>query len=371
MKKIVFCVLIGVVCAVSQNAADAATRLKDIAHIQGVRENQLYGYGLVVGLNGTGDRQSSFPTLQSVGNMLRRLGMHVSPAEVSNKLRTRNIAAVMVTATLPAMARPGAQIDVTVSSIGDANSLEGGVLLQTPLQGADGNVYAVAQGPVSTGISTAGNTRGAPVTVARVPEGALVERAVPSTVVNQNKLSIVLRNPDFTTAARIIREINAQFSQPVASSQDGGMVEVRIPPEYKNNLVGFISFLETLSVEPDFRAKVIVNERTGTIVAGKDVKISTVAVSHGDISVQVNVQKDVTESTGGSRYGEAGRTSTLSSSKTIAGRGMAEMELVEESVSIHDLVKALNALGVAPEDLIAILQAIKNAGALHAALEFI
>ncbi len=352
----------------------AAPRVKDIAYVEGVRENQLLGYGLVVGLNRTGDRQTSFPTLQTVGNMLRRMGIYISPNEVESKLKTRNIAAVMVTAKLPALVRPGAKIDVLVSSIGDATSLEGGVLLQAPLQGADGKVYAVAQGPLSTGLGVGGNIRGGTsLTVARIPEGAFVEREVSSTIIKENAISIILKHPDFTTAARVIENINAQFDQDVATSSDAGYVNVRIPPKYEGNIVGFISLVENVSVTPDARAKVVINERTGTIVAGEDVKISTVGVSHGNISVQISIQRQTSETLSGTSDETTPATveKTLSESETINGEGMTKMEIVQESVSVHDLVKTLNALGVAPKDLIAILQAIKEAGALHAELELL
>ena len=353
------------------NNTFSATRIKDIAYIGGVRENQLYGYGLVVGLNGTGDRQSSFPTLQSVGNMLRKLGINVSPQEVSNKLRTRNIAAVMVTANLPPLVRPGTKIDVTVSSIGDATSLEGGVLLQTPLQGADGKVYAVAQGPLSQALMPAGRRR-VNLTVARIPNGALVEREVPSTVTENGRITIILRQPDFTTAARIIENVNREFSSSLAMASDPGLIEVKIPDEFKDNIVGFIAKIENISVTPDYPAKVVINERTGTIVAGKNVRISTVAVTHGNISVQINVRREVTRSTVQARtYPPEGKLVSDTESKSIFGEGKPELEVIEETVTVYDLVKALNALGVGTKDLIAILQAIKEAGALYADLEVI
>ncbi len=372
MKR--FAVYFFVACLMINTASGALaqTRIKDIASIEGVRGNQLYGYGLVVGLNGTGDKQSSFPTLQSVGNMLRKLGIHVSPQEVSSKLRTRNIAAVMVTATLPALVRPGTKIDVLVSSIGDATSLDGGVLMQSPLQGADGRIYAVAQGPISTGLGITGSTRrGGSLTVARVPEGAYVEQEVPSTLVKDDHISIILRQPDFTTAARIIENINETFSASLASAEDPGIIKVAVPKKSADNLVGFIAALESVSVEPDFKAKVVVNERTGTIVAGKNVKISTVAVSHGSISVQITGSREYSRSAGGDRRSSEGVSEEETINQNISGEGTLKVELMEEGVSVYDLVKALNALGVAPKDLIAILQAIKEAGALHSALELI
>lgn len=374
MKKSIITLIIITILATVTLEVRAAPRVKDIAYVAGVRENQLLGYGLVVGLNRTGDRQASFPTLQTVGNMLRRMGIYISPNEVESKLKTRNIAAVMVTAKLPALVRPGTKIDVLVSSIGDATSLEGGVLLQSPLQGGDGKVYAVAQGPLSTGLGVGGNIRGGTsLTVARVPEGAFVEREVSSTIVKENAISIILKQPDFTTAARVIENINTQFNQDIATSSDAGYVNVRIPPQYEENIVEFISQVENVSVNPDMRAKVVINERTGTIVAGEDVKISTVGVSHGNISVQISIQRQTSEVSSGSADEAVPETveKSLTESETVSGEGMTKMEIVQESVSVHDLVKTLNALGVAPKDLIAILQAIKEAGALHAELELL
>ncbi|MCM8824257.1 MAG: flagellar basal body P-ring protein FlgI [Candidatus Omnitrophica bacterium] len=352
------------------NILFAGTRLKDIAFIEGVRENQLYGYGLVVGLNGTGDRQSSFPTLQSVGNMLRRLGVNISPNEVNTQIKTRNIAAVMVTANLPPLVRAGTKIDVMVSSIGDATSLEGGVLLQTPLQGGDGRIYAVAQGVLSTGLGAGGRRQGVTLTVARIPNGALVEEDVPSTIIKDNCVSVVLRQPDFTTASRVIESINREFTLNIASAYDAGVIQVKVPKNFSDNIVGFISKIENISIEPDYPAKIVINERTGTVVSGSNVRISTVAVTHGNISVQINVSKEFSRES----FGEEGKTEVVSSQSgrvSLIGEGTQQVEILEGTVTVYDLVKALNALGVAPKDLIAILQAIKEAGALYADLEFL
>ncbi|MBN2483027.1 MAG: flagellar basal body P-ring protein FlgI [Candidatus Omnitrophica bacterium] len=372
MKRCIGILIIGGILVSLITPGFAAPRIKDIAYVEGVRENQLLGYGLVVGLNRTGDRQTSFPTLQTVGNMLRRLGIYISPNEVESKLKTRNIAAVMVTAKLPPLARPGTKIDVVVSSIGDATSLEGGVLLQAPLQAADGKVYAVAQGSLSTGLGVTGNTRGgASLTVARVPEGAYVEREVPATIVTENAISIILKEPDFTTASRVIENINEQLGGLRATASDAGYVRVKIPEEYQDNIVGFVSLIENVPIIPDARAKVVINERTGTIVAGKDVKIATVGVSHGNINVQVTNQRQYSETSAGSSEDTLTKVieQSVNESSSANGTGMKNMEVIEESVSVNDLVQSLNALGVAPKDLIAILQAIKEAGALHAELE--
>lgn len=350
-----------------------AARIKDIAHIDGVRENQIYGYGLVVGLNGTGDRQGSAYTIQAIGNMLRRFGINVPPPDVATQIRARNVAAVMVTADLPPFVKSGNRIDVVVSSISDATSLSGGVLLQTPLQAADGNVYAVAQGQISTGLSV--GTRPAdrgPLNVARISNGALIEKEVPSSLVKNGTISIILNQPDFSTAQRIIETINQGLGLSIASATDAGTIKVDIPQKYNNNIVELISQIERLMVTPDTIAKVVINERTGTVVANRDVRISTVAVTHGNISVQIQTKKELTESTVQAKsYPPKGVLISNTDSTTITGEGTKEMVVLDEGVDIYELVKALNALGVSPKDLIAILQAIKEAGALQAELVII
>lgn len=351
----------------------AATRLKDIAHIDGVRSNQIYGYGLVVGLNSTGDRQGSGYTVQSIGNMLRTFGITIPPDQVATQIRTRNIAAVMVTADLPPFVRSGSRIDIVVSSIGDATSLSGGVLLQTPLLAADGKVYAVAQGQISTGLSAGTRTtdRG-PLTVARIPNGALIENEVPSTIVHNGSISVLLHNPDFSTASNVISVINSQLKSDYAKAIDAGTIKVTVPSEYNNNIVQLIATIESLTVIPDAVAKVVINERTGTVVAGKEVRISSVAVTHGNISVQIQSQLGTTVSTVQSRrYPPNGELISNSDTTSVTGEGTRKMLVLDEGVNIYDLVNALNTLGVATKDLIAIIQAIKEAGALHADLEIL
>jgi flagellar P-ring protein precursor FlgI len=350
-----------------------AARIKDIAHLDGVRQNQLYGYGLVVGLNGTGDQQGAAFTLQAVGNMLRRFGINIPPASVATQIRARNVAAVIVTADLPAFAKSGTRIDITVSSIGDATSLVGGTLMQTPLQAADGNVYAVAQGSLSTGVSanTAMPTKG-PLNVARIPNGALIEKEVPSTMIKNGAISIFLNNPDFSTAERVLQAINQGFNSGIASAVDASTVKVEIPEQYRDTPVSLIAKIELMQVEPDTVAKVIINERTGTIVAGKDVRVSTVAVTHGSISVQIVSKREITEETVQSRsYPPKGELMSNSDSVNINGEGTTKVAVMEEGVNINELAGALNRLGVSAKDLIAILQAIKAAGALQAEIEVI
>lgn len=373
MKRIVFMLIMGGFCFAATRAG-AATRIKDIAHIDGVRANQIYGYGLVIGLNGTGDQQGSVYTVQSIGNMLRNFGINITPDQVATKIATRNIAAVMVTADLPPFIKSGSRMDIVVSSIGNATSLAGGVLLQTPLQGADGNVYAVAQGQISTGLS-AGNrmtTAQGPLTVARVPNGALIEKEVPSTIVRNGAITVILHQPDFSTAENVIKIINQDMNSTVAQALDAGTVKVTIPQEYAQDTVKLIARLETLPITPDSIAKVVINERTGTVVAGKEVRISAVAVTHGNISVQIQNQLSTTESTvQARRYPPKGELVSNSVSSTVSGEGTTKMVVLDEGVNIYDLVKALNSLGVSPKDLIAIMQAIKEAGALHAELQII
>lgn len=317
-------------------AQETEVRVKDLCRIEGVRPNQLMGYGLVVGLDGTGDAKGTFFTAQSIVNMLTRLGISVD----KEKMKIGNVAAVIVTAQLPSFARGGDKIDIVAATLGDAKSLEGGVLLQTPLSGADNEVYALAQGPISMG----GKMRAkGHLTVAQISQGAIIEKEITCPIVKEDVISLILNEADFTTAFRIATAINAKFAPTTAKAQDPSLVLVKIPVNYKENIVEFIAALEGLTLIPDVVAKVIINERTGTIVMGKDIRISQVAVSHGDISVVVKAT--------------TGETKETKEEKVL---------LLSSGVSINDIVAALNSIGATPEDLIAILQAIKSAGALHA-----
>lgn len=347
--------------------AQVQVRIKDIARIAGVRGNQLIGYGLVVGLAGTGDSQGALFTVQSVANMLARFGLIV-PAE---KLRVRNVAAVMATAELPPFARKGDRIDVLLSSLGDAKSLAGGTLLQTPLLGADGQVYAVAQGPVSVG-GIGAEAEGTRVqvghtTVGRVPGGATVEQEVPTVLAEESVLTIVLHEADFTTASRVASAINSRLGPGSARAVDGATVVVAIPPLYQNNVVGLISLIESLSVVPDTVAKVVVNERTGTVVVGSQVRILPVAIAHGTLKIEVTVTKEVSQPPPLS----PGRTEVVPKGEVQVEQPPARLFILPGSNTVDDLVRALNALGVTPRDLIAILQALRAAGALQAELEII
>ncbi len=318
-------------------AQEIEVRLKDLCRIEGVRPNQLIGYGLVVGLDGTGDDKGTFFTAQSIVNMLKRLGISVD----KEKMEVENVAAVIVTAQLPSFAKVGDKIDIVVATLGDAESLAGGVLLQTPLLGADNEIYALAQGPISTGGKTTGKRQ---LTVTQIAQGAIIEKGVSCPIVKEDTISLVLNEADFTTAFRIANAINNKFPPIAAKALDPSLVLVKIPQNYKENVVEFIAGLESLTLTPDVSAKVIINERTGTVVMGKDIRISEVAVSHGNISLAVKgaITKETKETK------------------------EEKIVLIPPGVSIGDIVTALNSVGATPEDLIAILQAIKSAGALHA-----
>lgn len=344
-----------------------AVRIKDLAGIDGVRENQLVGYGLVVGLNGSGDSDQARVQTQSLVNALERMGITINRSELTIK----NVAAVMVTATLPAFAKQGGKIDALVSSVGDAKSIAGGTLLMTALKGGDGQVYAVAQGPVVTNsFSYGGQASSAQKnhpTAGRVPEGAMVERELPFALADRSQLRLNLRQPDFTTAARIAAAVNGRFQQPVAKSGDSGSVELLIPGEFQGRNVEFIAEVERLEVKPDVTARVVVNERTGTIVMGENVRISTVAVSHGNLTLLIKETPRVSQPSPLS----GGETRVVPRTEIKVTEEAGGLATLKEGASIGDVVKALNALGVTPRDLIGIMQAIKAAGALQGDLTVI
>jgi flagellar P-ring protein precursor FlgI len=339
-------------------------RIKDIAKIVGVRNNQLVGYGLVGGLSGTGDKQGTEFTIQSLTNMLLKMGINVDPTMV----RVKNVAAVMVTAELPAFSRAGMRLDVQVSSIGDAKSLQGGTLLLTPLQGVDGETYALAQGAVSLGGFAAGSGGDSAAknhpTVGTIPSGAVVERTVTVPLQLRERLHFVLHQPDFTTCEAVSKAMNLQIGQQVAFSQDSRTVFVDVPGNFQDHVVDFIARLETVEVAVDMPARVVVNERTGTVVMGENVRISTVAVSHGGLSVVIQEEPVISQP---SPFGE-GRTVETKDIEVTVEEDESHLMVLPAGVSLGDVVKALNAVGVTPRDLIAILQAMKGAGALSAEL---
>ena len=350
-------------------AADAGgIRIKDLADIQGVRQNQLVGYGLIVGLEGTGDGKKSVFTNRAVSNMLERMGVPVSPEEI----KTKNIASVMVTAVLPPFAKTGSRIDVVVSSIGDAQNLQGGTLVLTPLKGVDGKVYAVAQGSISTGgFAVEGNASTVQknfLTVGRIPAGAVIEREVSFDFSRKDGLTLMLRQPDFTTCARVADAINSRFPLAAAHAVDPGTVQVKVRGEYSGDIVRFATLIEGIEVQPDLAAKVVINERTGTVVMGQDVRISTVAVAHGNLSVQITESAKVSQP---NEFARRGETVVVPETEIAVEEGNNRLILMNAGATLGEVVRALNALGVTPRDLIAILQAIKAAGALQAQLEII
>ena len=316
-----------------------AARIKDIANERGVRDNQLIGYSIVVGLKGTGDSKNEF-TNKSMFRLFDKVGMKLEEKEVASK----NVAAVLITATLPPFGRAGNRIDISVNSIGDASSLAGGTLVQSPLRAADQQVYAVGQGAILIG-------SGADVhpTVGRLPNGAIIERDVGEDFTNKKMFRLTLHNPDFTTAARLAKRINLDLSGKYASAKDAGTVDIVVPSSYEGRAVEMLATIENLDVTPDIRARVVVNEKTGTVVIGDHVKISRVAISHGDLTVKVE-------------------GTAKSKSKDQSGERVA---VLDTGTSVGDLVKALNTFGVSPKDLITILQNLKAAGALQAELEIL
>lgn len=345
------------------------TRIKDIVEFEGVRDNMLVGYGLVVGLNGTGDTLNNSPfTQQSIIGMLDRLGVNIR----DEKLKTKNIAAVMVTATLPPFTNQGARIDVNVSAMGDAKSLQGGTLLVTPLMGADSQVYAVAQGPVAVSGFTAGGdaatvTQNTP-TGGRIAAGAIVEREIPFKLADQQTLRLALRNPDFTTARRIATAINKSLNFSAAQAQNPASVEVSLPPGYQAGIVSLMTDIEQLRITPDQIARVVIDEKSGVIVMGKDVRISTVALAQGNLTIRVNETPQVSQP---NAFAQQGDTVVVPRTEVnVSTGGESRMTVVEgEGVSLQELVENLNALGVGPRDIISILQSIKAAGALQAEVE--
>lgn len=348
-------------------ASANAVRIKDITQIQGVRQNQLVGYGLVVGLNGTGDGDKAKFTVKSLASMLEKMGMTVNPVDI----KVKNVAAVMITADMQPFSRPGTRMDVSVSSIGDAKDLQGGTLLFTPLKAADGQTYAIAQGAISTGGFSAQGSGGSSQknfpTVGRVVGGALIEREVASGFKNKESLLLTLNHQDFTTATRVAESINTAFSSQIAMTSDSGSIDVRVPPKYADNVVGFVTFIEGLGVTPDVESKVVVNERTGTVVIGENVRISKVAIAHGNLSIQIKESADVSQPMPFSQ----GQTVATPNTNISVKEEKSLIYLMEPGASIGDVVRALNALGVTPRDLISIFQALQAAGALHAKLEIL
>jgi flagellar P-ring protein precursor FlgI len=346
-------------------ASASAARIKDLTIVEGGRDNQLVGYGLVVGLASKGDSKLSY-TVQSVANALQRFGVNVPP----NTIKSDNVAAVMITADIPAFAKPGSRIDVTVSAIGDAKTLQGGILIQTPLLGADETVYAVAQGPLAVGgfIGGDGGAGGATVqknhpTVGMISGGALVEREITAEIVTDKAVQLLLLNPDFASAARMAEAINEVFPKS-ALAKNASTVNVCVPDSYEGYEVNFIASLGAIDMEADTVAKVVINERTGTIIATSNVRISTVAISHGSLTITVSSTQGVSQPNAFSK----GQTTVTQGTKTDVNESKGGFKIVDESPTIQQVAAALNALGLSTRDMMAIFQSMKRAGALQADL---
>ncbi|MCQ2914817.1 MAG: flagellar basal body P-ring protein FlgI [Alphaproteobacteria bacterium] len=357
----------GFVMFLSASAA-ANSRIKDITDIEGVRDNPLIGYGLVVGLNGTGDNISSMVfTEESLIGMLERLGVNTR----DGKIKSKNIAAVMVTGNLPAFARQGTKIDVMISALGDAKSLQGGVLLVTPMLGADGEVYAIAQGAVAIGgFNAEGNGQSvvkAVPTSGRISNGAIVEREIPFNFAGQNNIRMTLRNPDFTTASRVTSAINSYMGNICAKTLDSATIQINLPYTKKDQLVQFLTDIEQLRVEPDQQAKVIIDEKTGIIVIGENVRINPVAIAQGNLTIRVNETPLVSQPAPFAMQGET--TIVPRTQIDVDEEKENRMSVLKSGISLQELVDGLNALGIGPRDMISILQAVKAAGALQAEIE--
>jgi flagellar P-ring protein precursor FlgI len=350
-------------------AASREARLKELVSLEGVRDNQLIGYGLVVGLNGTGDKRQTLFTAQSLTNILQQMGVTVPPSGIL----VRNVAAAMVTATLPAFGQPGSRIDATVAAMGDATSLQGGLLVMTSLRGIDGQVYSVAQGPVVTGgfiVGGAGTTQTLNhPTVGRIPNGASIERPAPSAA-PAGQVKLQLHNADFTTAARIAEVVNHHFSTGTASiahAENSGLVTIAIPQNFSTRTTEFVAELEGLPVATDRPARVVINERSGTIVMGKEVRVSPVAIMHGNLTVEIQTTFNVSQPNELAQ----GATTVVPQVNVGVKEEKARNVVLKEGATVEELVRALTSIGSTPRDIIAILQALRSAGALESEIEVI
>lgn len=366
MRRVVYFLWLACMAVCARSSLATGVRVKDIATVAGVRDNQLVGYGLVGGLAGGGDKNPP-ETLQTLGNLLQRFGLTIPATTLSAK----NIAIVMVTADIPAFKRAGTRLDVTVASIGDANTLQGGILLQTPLLGADGKVYAVAQGALTLGGISAGSggEGGATVqknhpTVGQIADGALVEREIPAEIISDHHLELILREPDFTTAARLADSVNERFTN-TAEAVDSTTVRVRVPDNYAAVPVSFISELELLDVDTDIPARIVINERTGTIVATSHIRISACAVSHGNLTISIASTQNVSQP---GAFSRTGTTQVTKQTSTQVHEDKGTMFTLPDLPTVEQVAAALNSLGVSPRDMMSMFQAMKEAGALQAEL---
>lgn len=369
LKKTTFFAVMTAFCLFATlSGAQANSRIKDIADIEGVRDNPLIGYGLVVGLNGTGDNISSMAfTEESLIGMLERLGVNTR----DGKIKSKNIAAVMVTSNLPAFARQGARIDVTVSALGDAKSLQGGTLMATPLVGADGEVYALAQGQVAIGGYAAQGAaqsvvKGVP-TSGRIASGAVIEREIPFDFAKQQSVRFSLRNPDFTTASRVSEAINAYLGVQAAQTLDSATVKLVLPETKKDRIVQVLTDIEQLRIRPDVAAKVVIDENSGIIVIGENVRINPIAIAQGNLTIRITETPQVSQP---APFSMTGQTQVVPRTQIeVDEQSDRKLNLLKTGVSLQELVDGLNALGVGPRDMISILQAVKAAGALQAEIE--
>ncbi len=357
-----YCCALALILGLAMPAFGA--RLKDIADVEGVRGNQLYGYGIVIGLNGTGDGKIDFMT-SSLSNMLEKMGLRVDAKDI----KVKNVASVMVTSTLPPFARAGSKLDVTLSSLGDAKSLEGGILLFTQLRGADGNTYATAQGALSVGgfsVQSGGDTaqKNHP-TVGNISGGAIIERAIPFDLFQSRRVRIVLRDADFTTMTHVVSQINRELGRPIAVAIDSAAVEIPLVADLAKDPISLVARLEQVEVEQDIGAKVLVNERTGTIIMGESVQVSKVALAHGNLNIVISSENQVSQP---QPFSQTGQTKTVQNADVTVGEDKRSLSIVGGQVTLGELVKALNALGASPRDLISVFAALKRAGALQADL---
>lgn len=330
--------------AILMTGEASGARLKDLASIKGVRNNQIIGYGLVVGLNGTGDGNNADFTTQTLSNLMGSMGVQVN----SKAIKVKNVASVLITAQLPPFVKTGQTIDINISSLGDSTSLKGGTLIATPLKGLDGKIYAMAQGQISMGSDNAQDSK-QQLTVARIPSGATVEREVPVNLNNKETIAVSLNKPDFTTVSRMATAINSFLGDKYAKAQDGATLEVKVPENYRDNAISFLASIENLEITPDSQAKVILNERNGTVVMGENITISRMALSHGNLNLQITPEQD----------------------DLVTGNPGDRLVTLKQGTTLGEIVRALNAIGATPKDLSAIFQSMKASGALQAELEII
>ena len=369
MSRKLLCFFITILMAgLLPTSVSAASRIKDLASVEGVRDNQLNGLGLVVGLNGTGDRSQTVFSTQALANMLQRSGVNIS----ADKIRVKNIAAVMVTAVLPPFARQGTQVDVTVSSVGDAQSLQGGVLIMTPLRAANGQVYVAAQGEVTLGGYSGGGSNNRVQlnhpTVGRIPSGGLVERDTALDISGKSQFNLVLNHSDFTTALRAARAINLVSGEGVANPIDARTIRISVPIYYSDRFIEFVSVIENATMDVDAPARVVINEKTGTIVLGRDVRIAEVSIIHGGLALQVGTAMEVSQP---SPFSSTGQTQVVPQETVTLKEEKGKTLTLRDGASVEEVVRALTSVGATPRDVVAILQAIKAQGGLLAELEII